>query len=331
MDKNHERGEEWFPDYMVLGPGGIRGLYYIGALQKLKVKNRLSYVRGWGATSVGAPVSLMMIIGYTPMEIMTVGVGTSLFSDFFSVKLGDRMREMRENMGIISNNDIRRQMEDIVTSKMNFIPTLKQLYDIKKVDFRVATYNVTDQRLEILSHETEPDMSCVIAVMLAINIPFLFYQITYNGKTYIDAAFVCPLVIFPFDDGHNKIMTIFVDIQNRDTEELGFTTYIHRIFTSTIKRLRDLTIANSSQNCRHLCIISPFQDITGAGIDSKDKGWMVVSGIDAVDRFISQVDDPRDKYLHITSGMNENDRVNCVFRRIISSYHTSDVKTIISP
>jgi len=319
--------EIWYPDYITLGPGGIRGLYMAGILQAMKNEGRLRNVKGYGTSSVGSCIALMTIIGYDPMEIVTAGVDTPLFVDFFSVKLGERMNEMRENIGLVSNNDIRRHLEDIVKGKLGHIPTLHELYIQTGIELYISTYNVTDEKVEILSYLTEPDISCVIAVMLSINIPFLFYQLTYNDKVYVDAALIYPLVISPFDDGINKVMVIFVDVKNTNNGNINqgnginFTSYIHKLLMSPVKRLREIAIANTSPSCRHLCIVSSFTDLTGTSISTTDKSDMVICGMRAGQKFIEKVDDPRYKYLHMTSNMDENNRINSVQKRVFSFTH----------
>jgi predicted acylesterase/phospholipase RssA len=322
----------WKPNFLVLGPGGIRGLYIAGALHRLKTKQRLTDVKGYGCSSVGAVIALEMITSYEPIEIITMGTDTNLFSDFFSVKLKNtrkKMREMKENRGITSNIQIKRQLEETVVAKMGNIPTLQELYDRTGIEFYVSTYNVTDQKLEIKSHYSDPGMSCVIAVLLSINIPFLFYEISYEGKIYMDAAFVCPLVIFPFEDGHSNILTIFVDVaSNTSEEDLTLTEYIHHIMMSPIKMLKDKAIASSSSRCRHLCLVSQFQDITGLTLTAEDKASMVITGLQGADIAIARLDDNRDDHIHNTEKMDEIERINCVSKRIIYAGHPPRVRTL---
>lgn len=320
--------QEWKPDYVVLGPGGIRGLYIIGAYQRLKARGRMNMVKGFGCSSVGAVVGLMLISGYDPMQIITMGVDTKLFTDFFSVKLGEKMAEMKENHGLVSNIPIKRQLEEAVIAKFGSIPTLEQLYQTTRIEFYISTYNVTDQKLEIKSHYTDPNMPCVIAVLLSTNIPFFFYRIIYEGKIYMDAALICPLVIFPFEDGHSKILTIFVDVESgaeanpdSDGSEMLFTQYIHRILMAPVRILKQAAIANSSSRCRHLCLVSRFQDITGASLSPDDKASMVITGLVGADTFLSFVDGGRDSILHKVDNLTEQERMATVSGRVIYGRH----------
>lgn len=310
--------DEWHPDYITLGPGGIRGLYMVGTLHTLKRKKRLSKVKGYGACSVGSSIALLTIIGYDPIEIVTVGVNMQLFIDFHSVKLGDRMNEMVENKGLLSSHNVRVELEKLVTAKLGCIPTLLELYNHTAIELYISAYNVTKERVEIFSHLTHPHMSCVTAIMLAVNIPFFFYELKYEGDVYIDAAFVYPLVISPFDTGYNNILVIYVDARDNNNDSNLLTSYIHKIMISPVRRLRDVTIANSSPRCRFLCINSGVTDVTGTSVSSSDKANMVLCGMNAMDEYIEKLDDPNYKYLHITEHYSQDIKIEMARKRVFT-------------
>lgn len=284
------------PDYIALGAGGIRGMYFLGALHQMKSEGRLVNVKGYSGVSVGAVISLLMISGYEPMQIVTLGSDTKLFTDFFNVKLGERMIEMKENIGLISNTIIRKKLEEAVMNKIGYIPTLKQLYMITNIEFYIATYNVSAEDVEILSHHTHPDTSCITAVLLSTNIPFLFYQLEYEGSIYTDGAFVCPLLISPFDTGNNNVLTITVDVDSNYTGDtnLSLNEYIQRLVMSPVKRLKKIIIETSSNMCKHLCFQSSVVDITGTSLDARMKAMMVISGLKCCSIFLTRLDRGRE-------------------------------------
>ena len=282
------------PDYIALGAGGIRGMYFLGALHQMKSEGRLTNVKGYSGVSVGAIISLLTISGYEPMQIVTLGSDTKLFTDFFNVKLGERMAEMKENVGLISNTIIRKKLEEAVINKIGYVPTLKQLYMITKIDLYIGTYNITHEDVEIISYHTHPDTSCVTAVLLSTNIPLLFYQLEYEGSVYTDGAFVCPLVISPFDTGNDNVLTISVDVDTNSvsdtSQSISLNEYIHRIIMSPVKRLKKIIIENSTDKCKHLCFLSSISDITGTTLDARDKAMMIISGLKGCSTFLTRLD-----------------------------------------
>ncbi|GAH01238.1 unnamed protein product, partial [marine sediment metagenome] len=55
--------EEWKPNILVIGPGGIKGFYYCGALLSLDSGGILSDVDTIVGCSVGSLIGLLLISG----------------------------------------------------------------------------------------------------------------------------------------------------------------------------------------------------------------------------------------------------------------------------
>ena len=60
----------WKPDIIVLGPGGSKGYIQLGALLRLELDNLLSNVVQYVGCSVGAIISLLMVVGYSANDII---------------------------------------------------------------------------------------------------------------------------------------------------------------------------------------------------------------------------------------------------------------------
>ena len=57
-------------DTIVISGGALKGFALLGALQCLVDQNKLVHVKKFIGTSIGAMISYLMCIGYTPIEIM---------------------------------------------------------------------------------------------------------------------------------------------------------------------------------------------------------------------------------------------------------------------
>lgn len=322
-----ESTSPWKPKYVVLGPGGVKGMYLLGALHRLYSQGRLDEVRGWAGASVGAMIGLLLNIGYTPIQIVTIGADTKLFSDFFSVRLGERMAEMKENSGIISNAKIRKQLEEAFLVKYDSILTLHQLYQRTGVELYITTYDTTDHCTVRLSYKSHPNMSCITAVLLSSNIPLFFYRLNYEGHVYVDGGLTAPLPLGPFDDGQTNILTISIDtrlsINDDDTEFVKLAKYLHCIITSSMSRLKEYAVADSSSRCRHIVIISSTLDTTGSSLTAHDKAVMITIGIKAANKFLNVADDDS---AHQLDGMTPYERLERVKQRIVYQHH--DTRTL---
>lgn len=276
--------DSWLPDYVSLGPGGTKGFYLLGVIFHLKRIGYLNQVKGYIGCSVGSMISLLLCVGYDPINIITIAADTKIFEDFFSLTLADRMTEIRNNIGLVSNASVQARLEEAVGNKVGFLPNLLELYNRTGIDFWTVSYNMTSRKPTYISWRTHPDMPVVTAVMLSINIPFVFYQLEYKNETHIDGGFVDPVPIAPIDDGINRILSITTVTDTEHTNCL--TSYVHGIIMSSIDQLANMIISVSSEQCRFLRIKSRTMDTTGVTLDVNDKAQMVQDGIKAGEYYI---------------------------------------------
>ena len=284
------------PTHIVLGPGGVKGFYMLGTLHKLYDVGYLSEVKRYSGSSVGAIISLLMVCGYSPVEILTVGADARIFQGFFQVDVADRISEMRSNFGITSNIAIRNKLSDAVISKLGMVPTLKQLYMMTGIDFVTTSYNITKSKPVRFNHLSHPNMSAITAVLFSANIPLLFYKLVYEEDTYIDGGFCDPMPIGEDDD---RTLGIYVQVSasgqvNNSLSEL--THYMQAIVASPIQCLRDIIIRNSGNNCKFIGISSRVVDTTGVSLTEVDKAAMVIDGVRAAEKYLFDTSNKITKY-----------------------------------
>jgi predicted acylesterase/phospholipase RssA len=170
--------------------------------------------------------------------------------------------------------------------------------------FITVTLNTTDEKTEILTPFTHPDMSSVDATIFSMNIPFLFYQLVYEGKIYVDGAFANPYPVNYFDDGKTNILGIFMKNKEDDIimkaknnilhkiddsqSLIPFGSYFMKIIQSLINQKRNDILRNCSDKCRHVCLTSLPISMLGK-IDVKDKASMIVEGFDEGKKFLQQL------------------------------------------
>ena len=278
------------PTHIVMGPGGSKGFYFIGALHQLYVTGMLTEVIGYSGSSVGAMLSLLMTCGYKPSQINRMAVETNLFADFFTVKLGQRIEEMRKHCGIIGNTVIRNKLETAVIKKFGSVLTMKQLYDRTGILFQAVTFDIQSNTPYYINHINFPDLNVVQAVLFSINIPLLFYRLIYGQHEFIDGAFCDPLPIFPFDDGRNKVLTLYINTQmpppSIGSLVPGISYGIHKMLTTGIHQYRDTIIAFASQKCDFIELTSSIIDTTGATLKEKDKVKMFMEGLGIIQHYL---------------------------------------------
>ncbi len=267
----------WKPEILVLGPGGIKGFLELGVLYVLESEDFLTDVHTYVGVSVGAIVSLLMVCGRTITEIIAEAADADIFQDLSSVNIKDST----EKLGLVSSDPIRRKLVRSVLEKFGYIPTLQQLFNSTGLTLVCVTVNLDKEEPEYMSHENEPDIPCVDAVMYSMNIPIIFYKLKYKGCVYVDGALGNPYPINQYDDGFTKILGIYIESTRKTTREPGNSTatmYFHKIVQFTMGQLRTMILENCSDMCKHIRLQSNIIDTTGLTIDANLKADMILEG-----------------------------------------------------
>lgn len=172
---------------IVMSGGGTKGFSTLGALQYMQDNNiinnnDISYYIG---TSVGSIISYFLCIGYTPIEIVVYLCSNNVLENIASDLSG-----LLNLTGVYNYSFIKKHCEKMTLEKINYIPTLKQLYDNFGKKIYVCSYNLTKHKREYISYLNYPDMSCLDAIRMSSNIPFIFDDCIYNGDEYIDGGVI---------------------------------------------------------------------------------------------------------------------------------------------
>jgi predicted acylesterase/phospholipase RssA len=276
---------KWIPNVLTLGPGGVKGFIELGAITFLENRGFIDKIDTIVGCSVGSIIGLLLIVGYTSLEIITEVFGTVLFDDIGALDFKDAGK----NTGIMNHEKIRITLTKLIRLKMGMVPTLHQLYSTKRIIFSVVTYNLTDDKTVYLTAETDPDLSCIDAIILSCNIPLIFYRSKYKGCTYIDGAFGDPYPILKYDTDDNKILGIYIDSDTDDTEDGDAWWYANRIIKCSMNELRRRSIKNSSSRCRHLRLTK--KGLTGSlfSYTTDDRRRMISSGYSSARDFYQEI------------------------------------------
>jgi len=288
-EKEKRETEIWKPDVLVLGPGGIKGFFELGALCYLEERGYLSDVNIFMGVSVGAIISLMMVCGYKIIEIIAESADANIFDDLSSVSLKDTQRKL----GLISNAPIKRKLVNMVSKKFGYIPTLKQLYDTTGLELYCVTGNLDKETAEYMSYRTEPHLPVIDAVMYSMNIPIVFYKLKYKGCVYVDGALANPYPVDILDDGSKRILGLYIESTSKtDSEPQDSTTtmYIHKLIHFTMNQLRNRIIDSCSENCKHIRLPTDIIDTTGLTVDADVKADMIIKGYKIAQEFLKNLE-----------------------------------------
>ena len=298
-------GSSWYPRVLVIGPGGVKGLKVLGFLSPIEDSGLLDYVDTYCGVSIGAIIALLIIAGYQIREIVGEAATLDIFKEIGVLNFQSSL----DNRGLMSNEPIRKRLSQLIINKFGNIPTLHGLYMRTGKSYVAVTLNATDEECVMMGPFTHPNVSCVDATMFSMNIPFVFYQLVYHGKTYVDGALANPYPVDFFDDGNTNILgiymktihpkniqptassrpgTIIQHIENT-VAPLSIGAYSLKIVHSLMDQRRNNIIQHSSSRCRHICLETKTTDTMGSNVNIEERAHMLVEGFNDGKKFLSQL------------------------------------------
>lgn len=275
----------WRPDVLVVGPGGVKGLVHLGALFYMEQADILSAVHTYCGVSVGAIITLMLSIGCSVNEIIAAAVSDNFFSDVGSFRLEAAM----DKKGLLSIEPLRKKISSIVAAKYNGnIPTLAELYTATGKTYEAVAVNLTTAKVEYLSWLTHPGMPCVTAAILSASLPGVFQVTTYNECCYSDGGIGDPYPINRYDNSRNRILGMYIEsVVDPVSLHSPWSSYIARLVNIPLRELRRKNIADSTKNCKHLCLTTVYTGTVGVHISPQERAALIVEGYQHGRAFVS--------------------------------------------
>jgi len=171
--------------YLVLGPGGLGGIFTIsGCVCGLKEFYSIIEVAG---SSAGSIIGFLICMGFSPNQIKKIVLGIDRSKmKIFSVK------NFIKNFGFIEWVHLRNELGLYINDLENI--TFKDLS--KK--FYVSAFCLNTGKIRYFCRDTDPDMPVIQAVCMSCSIPFVFESLTYKGYNYIDSFVYEVLPMVPF-------------------------------------------------------------------------------------------------------------------------------------
>jgi predicted acylesterase/phospholipase RssA len=277
----------WKPNVFVLGPGGVKGYLELGLLLKFEEENYLSNVDTFIGCSVGASISLLLVSNCRMDKIINESMDLNLINDMSDINID----HLKDSLGLLSIKTIEDRLKQLMIDKFVVVPTLKQLFDLTNRNLIIVTFNLDKTRKEYISKDTDPDLSCVEAVMMSMAIPGLICPRIYKGNVYVDGAVGDPYPVLHLDDGINDILGVYIDSeQSSYSSDSNIFRYLFRCAQASMKVLRDLAIEKSSDKCTHIVLKTSVSDTIS--ISSNIKKEMIEKGYQTANLFLLRLKDP---------------------------------------
>jgi predicted acylesterase/phospholipase RssA len=233
-------------EHLVLSGAGTNGLVQIGLLHYLLEHESfvLSNIKSIYATSAGAIISILFLIGVPILEIKDYIIQRP-WEKFFDINFQEK--------GIFPCSHLYDMVKPFMLAYD--IPdtyTLLELYQKSGIDLHLFTTKINGLICVDLNHVTFPDIKLSEAIQMTSSMPIVFTPVQYNNEYYIDGGFVnnCPLKTIE-DKCYPKDSILIIDIAQQCpvyTEESSMFEYLHILLLNSLEIISSNTY---NKTCIH--------------------------------------------------------------------------------
>lgn len=220
-------------DTLSVSGGGVKGFCILGSLQYLHDNKYIDKVKNYIGTSVGTILLYLLIIGYSPIEIIayicTHKITEKLSNfDISKALLGE---------GAVSFLPIQDQLERMTINKIGTLFTFKEFYNKFQKNLVCVTYNITKSKIEYINYENYPDLPILTAIRMSCSLPFVFEDYFYRGDQYVDGGIAdnFPMKYSESIGKHIIGINIHTEQKTKNRNEMNILEYIYQILMIPVK------------------------------------------------------------------------------------------------
>jgi len=294
---------------LVFEGGGVKGIAYGGALKVLNEMNILPGIIRVGGTSAGAINATLLALGFSFEEVSDIIASTN-FNDFED-KSGfviNNMRRILKRYGWFKGDAFTAWIAEKIkkkTGKENFtFGELKNALSDGNSGFRelyLAVTNLSQQKVEIFSHERTPDVAIKDAVRMSMSIPLFFKAIKQGNDIMVDGGLAYNYPIDLFDN-----QKYLVNPDNKGDYTADSTGYVYNFETLGFRLDSKETIKASKEDWSlvpmqiknlkdHILGVLNFLMDYANKVHLRTPDWNRTIFIDTLDVKTTQFDLPKEK------------------------------------
>jgi NTE family protein len=227
---------------LIIGGGGIKGLCFLGALEKLFKIYPFEQFENFSGVSVGSFIIILLIIGYNVNELKDFFIQNDLYT-FTDYKFSTLINEYGCDKGDKLVNLIKAFFK---TKNIDYNITFIQFYEKFNKIVYICASNITLESVEYFSHINNPNMKIIDAIRISVSVPILFTPILYNNYYYVDGVLLEHYPILPFKNSKKNI-SILLDFDKNNNIQ-SFDSYLKKLIYSISNHLSHLKIEKYLNN-----------------------------------------------------------------------------------
>lgn len=229
---------------LVLSGGAQKGFILLGAIRWCEDHNRLSVselVAGAG-TSVGSILLFLLLLGWTPLEILHYGMMTNSWIPWQRTPF----HHIWHHHGLVDIQDALTPLKNkLIERHGRWDYTFQDLHDMGK-EFHVVAANATTSSEVVYNYRNCPTMVCMDAIGKSCNIPGIFTaNVDGQGHMIIDGGAVNAFPWTYIRDCPSPLGIAIYDDDQQLSDRLE--EYFIRCVSLSINRLIRISIEEASQ------------------------------------------------------------------------------------
>ena len=191
---------------LILSGGGVKGIAHLGGLKALEELGLLQNIDTYVGTSVGALISALLAIGYTPDELFK----------FISIMDLNKMKELSfgnllKLFGLDDGKRVEIVIKKLFTAKeVDPNITFGQLYEQTRKTLIITASCLNDKKAYYYSHTNAFDMEIFLAIRMSISIPIYFAPVKYKGKMFVDGGCIDNFPIQLFNHCLDEVIALYL-------------------------------------------------------------------------------------------------------------------------
>jgi NTE family protein len=288
--------------------GAIRGVAYIGVFKKIeevilerKIEEAkidfneelcdlpMFNIKTICAVSVGSIFSLIYLLKYSYLEMLEEILHKNL------EKLKDiRIMNFVGKYGLDTGNSLIKWLEELMRKKnINHNITLKEFYDVTRVDFQIMATNLNKYCYKKFNYIDTPSVKVLDAIRMSISVPFLFTTNKYEGDLMVDGGLIDNYPIRLFKDNLDNVLGFKLinhgELETHDVDEPinDVESYIYHILTCYVVQKEKQT--SRSSEFKKCTVYIHTEDITQSvnfSLTPVEKNKLIEVGYKSINDFL---------------------------------------------
>ena len=240
--------------HLVISGGSYKGMYIFGALNYLSSINfyNIKNIENIYGSSVGGIIGLLLCLKLNLKDIIDQVINRP-WQNLFNFTAKDILNIIPKR-GLMDQEFIYAIFDNFFKHiGLNRESTFKDVYEYSKINLYLFTVNITEYKLEKMSHKSHPDIKILDAIYMGVTLPFIFQPLYINNCYYLDGGIInpYPLNICINDNNKKEEILAFQLINDRliEIDKNASVFYFgFYLFYKLINKNNDYIIKNSISN-----------------------------------------------------------------------------------